>query len=317
MKLNVFKVYSRSVHSYMLVLEAVTTGRSAANRVIADPQRMKCNSCDIPLDLTYALTLGGLTGPWEFWNGKHVLTWKDSVGSAPVRNCSWYDSTGKLSLAPVGFPGPTPWAVSLILPTEDPLVSPTLKWSTPDSTHCDIVGVYGEGISNDADPISQFCAAGGTLPEPVCVAQGVGATTCVVTENVEDTNIFVCFNDPETSSSGSSSSEESSSSESSSSEAVAAAPLYQIYPNRTLVSIASLSDLDILPIGVPDDRLYRASTVAMIFHSLSQLEAVLASVISDAQVIARFQNYDIQITETRTSEDPLHDKDPGDLYSLP
>jgi hypothetical protein len=133
-----------------------------------------------------------------------------------------------------------------------------------------------------------------------------------VTGGSEDTNIFVCVNDPETSSSGSSSSEESSSS-----GAVAAAPLYQIYPRRTLVSIASLSDLDILPIDVPDDRLYRASTVAMIFHSLSQLEAVLASVISDAQVIARFQNYDIQITETRTSEDPLHDKDPGDLYSLP
>ena len=95
------------------------------------------------------------------------------------------------------------------------------------------------------------------------------------------------------------------------------APLYQIYPNRMLVTIASLSDLDILPINVPDDRLYRASTVAMLFHSLSQLEAVLASVISDAQVISRLQNYDIQVTETITSEDPLHDKDPGDLYSLP
>jgi hypothetical protein len=316
MKLNVFKVYSRAVHSYLLVLEAVTTGRSAANRVIADPQRMKCNSCDIPFDVTYALTLGGLTGPWEFWNGKHVLTLKDSGGSA-VQNCSWYDSTMKIHLYPVGFPGPTPWVVSLILPTEDPLVSPTLKWSTPTSTHCDIVGNYGEGISNMADPISQFCAAGGTLPEPVCVAQGVGATTCVVSENVEDTNIFVCFNDPEPASSASSSSDESSSAESSSSSPVAAAPLYQIYPNRTLVSIASLSDLDILPIDVPDDRLYRASTVTMMFRSLSQLEAVLASVISDAQVIARLQNYDIQVTGNSTSEDPLHDIDPGDLYNIP
>jgi hypothetical protein len=128
----------------------------------------------------------------------------------------------------------------------------------------------------------------------------------------EDTNIFVCFNDPESSSSGSSSSDESSSS-----EAAVAAPLYQIYPNRMLAAIASLSDLDILPINVPDDRLYRASTVAMLFHSLSQLEAVLASIISDVQVIARLQNYDIQVTETITSEDPVHDKGSGDLYSLP
>ena len=84
-----------------------------------------------------------------------------------------------------------------------------------------------------------------------------------------------------------------------------------------LVSIASLTDLEILPIDVPDDRLYRTSTVAMLFHSFSQLEAVLASVISDAQVIARFQNYDIQVTETITSEDPVHDVDPGDLYNIP
>ena len=133
-----------------------------------------------------------------------------------------------------------------------------------------------------------------------------------VTYKEEDTNIFVCFNDPEPSSSVSSSSDESSSS-----GAGEAAPLYQIYPNRTLVSIASLSDLDILPIDVPDDRLYRASTVAMLFHSLSQLESVLTSVISDAQVISRLQNYDIQVTETTTSEDPVHDKASGDLYSLP
>ena len=93
--------------------------------------------------------------------------------------------------------------------------------------------------------------------------------------------------------------------------------MYQIFPNRMLVSIASLSDLDIIPIDVPDDRLYRTSTVALLFHSLSQLEAVLASVISDAQVIARFQNYDLQVTETITSEDPLHDIDPGDLYNIP
>jgi len=171
-----------------------------------------------------------------------------------------------------------------------------------------------------------------------------------VADGSEDTDIFVCFNDPGTPffSSGSSSSGESSgadesgessgadesgessgadesgessgadeSGESSSSGDSAAAPLYQIYPNRTLVSIASLSDLDILPIDVPDDRLYRTSTVAMLFHSLSQLEAVLASVISDAQVISRLQNYDIRITETRTSEDPVHDKAPGDLYNIP
>jgi hypothetical protein len=55
----------------------------------------------------------------------------------------------------------------------------------------------------------------------------------------------------------------------------------------------------------------------MLFHSLSQLEAVLASIVSDVQVIARFQNYDIQVTETITSEDPVHDKDPGDLYNIP
>ena len=186
MKLNICKVYSRAVHSYLLVIEAVATGRSAANRVIADPQRMKCNSCDIPLDLTYALTLGGLTGPWEFWNGKHVLTWEDSVGSAPVRNCNWQkrmqggNITGEPKSRSRGFPRvPTPWFVNLALPTEDPLVTPTLQWSTPDSTHCDIVGVYGEGISNDADPISLFCAAGGTPAlSAACVAQGSGARLC-------------------------------------------------------------------------------------------------------------------------------------------
>ena len=164
-----------------------------------------------------------------------------------------------------------------------------------------------------------------------------------VTTKEEDPNIFVCFNDPGTpffssgsssSSSGSSqialytpcsvssSSASSGSSSSGSSDIeisapVVASPLYQIYPNRTLVAIASLTDLEILPINVPDDRLYRTSTVAMLFRSLSQLEAVLASVISDAQVISRFQNYDIQVTGNSTSEDPLHDKDPGDLYSLP
>ena len=94
-------------------------------------------------------------------------------------------------------------------------------------------------------------------------------------------------------------------------------PSCQTHSNRILVSIASLSDLDILPIDVPDDRLYRTSTVTMMFRSLSQLEAVLASVISDARVISRLQNYDIQVTETTMSEDPLHGKDPGDLYSLP
>jgi hypothetical protein len=75
---------------------------------------------------------------------------------------------------------PTPWVVSLLIPTEDPLIAFELKWSTPDSTYCDILGNYEEGISNLADPISQFCAAGGTPPETVCVAQGVGATICSV-----------------------------------------------------------------------------------------------------------------------------------------
>jgi len=167
-----------------------------------------------------------------------------------------------------------------------------------------------------------------------------------VADGSEDTSIFVCFNDPETSSSAESSSagefynagsssgadesgsssgadesgessgaDESGSSSSSGDSAVA--PLYQIYPNRMLVTIASLSDLDILPIDVPDDRLYRTSTVAMLFRSLSQLDAVLTSIISDAQVIARLQNYDITLTETRTAEDPVHDKASGDLYNIP
>jgi hypothetical protein len=311
MKLNVFKVYSRSVHSYLLVLEAVATGESA---YVID-----CKDCDPQLARFYTVTLSALNGPWSAWNGTHTVTWKD--------NCNWWDSEGKLSLYWDGVN--ELWRGSLAATPSD-----TLNWRiVGEDIEClSITGGAGSGLPAQGSIL--LC----TSTDPADCHQSnyesfqywLSEHSDMATFKEEDPNIFVCFDDPKITAGSSSSSSSSSgsslialytqcsnSSSSASSAPEASASLYQIYPNRMLVSIASLSDLDILPIDVPDDRLYRTSTVAMLFHSLSQLEAVLASIVSDVQVIARFQNYDIQVTETITSEDPVHDKDPGDLYNIP
>jgi len=140
-----------------------------------------CFSCDPPLDFTYALTLGGLTGPWEAYNGTHVLTWDASGNhSNPQRECLWSADilTGTLQLYPQGLHlmYPTPWEVKLIVPSADPLISFTLTWSTPISTYCDIVRDFEEGGTGYTT--TPFCQETGNTPGPACSVQGVGATIC-------------------------------------------------------------------------------------------------------------------------------------------
>ena len=138
---------------------------------------VSCFSCDPPLDFTYALTLGGLTGPWEDYNGTHAITWDGPTHVNPQLDCMWSADilTGTLQLYPAGLHlmFPTPWEVRLTVPTADPLVSFTLTWSTPISTYCDIVRDYEEG-----GVLAPFCQESGQYPGPACSVQDAVSTIC-------------------------------------------------------------------------------------------------------------------------------------------
>lgn len=108
----------------------------------------------------------------------------------------------------------------------------------------------------------------------------------------------------------------SSSSESASSVAVSSGEeeLFQVFPHRTLVSIASLTDLLVHPLSAPVGDLYRANTVAMIFRSKSHMEAVLEEVTEEVQTNARIQRIDIDNFEVIDLTDPGHGLDIDEDY---
>ena len=137
---------------------------------------------------------------WEAWNGTHVLTWRDDPGhliglpeaTGTNRNCNWYDSEKKIHLYPTGLSEyAQAWQVVLSATPEH-----KLTWGSPQTSFCDIPGNYVESATN-------FCVP---ALSAACVAQGSGATTCVVAKhsnavsyNKEDTNIgSEAFLEPET-----------------------------------------------------------------------------------------------------------------------
>ena len=116
------------------------------------------SACSTPLAQAYTVTLGGLTGIWEAWNGVHTVTWEDV--------CQWWNSEHNIVLAPASFaPGPQYWKVrcDAVAGTVD-----TLDWiNGPDLTLCSPVYSYGTHTSCTSDDPAD------------CEAQG--ETTCVVT----------------------------------------------------------------------------------------------------------------------------------------
>jgi len=115
---------------------------------------------------------------------------------------------------------------------------------------------------------------------------------------------------------GSSSSAEEFQDSSSSSEA-GEAPPFQIFPNRTLVSVASLTDLIVHPLSAPQGEIYRATTVAMLFRSKRHMKAVLSEIISEVRTNARLQRIDIQLTENVELVDAVYGLDINkDYYFL-
>jgi hypothetical protein len=99
------------------------------------------------------------------------------------------------------------------------------------------------------------------------------------------------------------------------SSAESSEPLFVVFPQRTLVSIASLTDLMVLPL-VPAalGDLYRASTVAMIFRSQAHMNDVLAEVISEVRTNAVLQRMPIESVETVVLQDPVYGQDDDKLF---
>ena len=110
-----------------------------------------------------------------------------------------------------------------------------------------------------------------------------------------------------------SSTDESGSDESSSTEPEV--PLYEIFPNRTLVAVASLTDMQVHPVmpTSPGD-LYRASTVALLFRSRKHMEAVLLEVTEEVGINARIQDIPLTSSESVELSDPGHGIDIDQLY---
>lgn len=102
----------------------------------------------------------------------------------------------------------------------------------------------------------------------------------------EDPNVFVCYDkDQETGSS----SEESSSEPSGSGSPAEEPPAFIVYPNRTLVSVASLTDLEVHPIGTPTSRLYRASTVTLMFVNQAHADRVYQEILNEVRINSQAQ----------------------------
>lgn len=103
--------------------------------------------------------------------------------------------------------------------------------------------------------------------------------------------------------------------EESSEESSSATPLFTVYPARTLVSIASLTDLDVLPLApTAPGGLYRASTVAMIFRSMTHMNRVMNQVVSDVLINAEIQRVPIEDYEVVELQDPVFGQDEDRIY---
>lgn len=105
--------------------------------------------------------------------------------------------------------------------------------------------------------------------------------------------------------------------DSSSSSSVPALP-FVVYPKRTLVAIASPTDMMVYSLvpGVPGD-LYRASTVALLFRSQAYMEKVLGEIIREFRIAARLQDCLRPDVEIMVLSDPLSGLDLDKAYWIP
>jgi hypothetical protein len=91
--------------------------------------------------------------------------------------------------------------------------------------------------------------------------------------------------------------------------------LFEIDPARTLISIASLTDLDVLPLApVPQGDLYRTWTVAMLFRSERHMDDVVQEVIEDVRTNADMQRTTIENYEVVELVDPVYGQDNDKIY---
>jgi hypothetical protein len=92
-------------------------------------------------------------------------------------------------------------------------------------------------------------------------------------------------------------------------------PLFTIFPQRTLVSIASLTDLMVLPLTpAAQGDLYRTSTVAMIFRSKSHMNNIVAEVVAEVGINADMQRVPIDFTEVIELQDPVYGQDNDSIF---
>lgn len=103
--------------------------------------------------------------------------------------------------------------------------------------------------------------------------------------------------------------------EASSEESTQPTPLFTVFPSRELVSIASLTDIDVLPlIPTAQGKLYRASTVALIFRSKTYMEQVVAEVMDDVRTNAYIQRIPIEDFEIVELTDPIYGQDEDQVF---
>ena len=94
-------------------------------------------------------------------------------------------------------------------------------------------------------------------------------------------------------------------------------PLPEINANKVLVSVASLSDIDVHPLSSESGHLYRSDNVAIIFRSKTAMDRVVGLVIDQVKTNARIQRSSVSKLEVVRLTDPGHELGLEEIFNLP
>jgi len=194
-------------------------------------------------------------------------------------------------------------------PPQDSSAEPQEESSSESQESSDAGSSMEETTSSAAeDATSSATSEGSSAEESVVEEQGSSSVGSPSEESEVE-------GQEESSSTASSDTSETPAPEDSSAESSGEEPLFTIFPARTLVSVASLTDLDVLPlIPSAQGELYRASTVAMLFRSMSHMNSVVAEVLDDVRENAYIQRIPIENFQVVELSDPVYGQDEDRIY---